>query len=127
MSEIVFDTSAYLAVVHDEPGADAAIRMLPDAAMSTVNFSEVVAKLAGRGASHDEIRTTLEKTPAEIVPFNEPQAIDAGMLRPVTRTRGLSFGDRACLALARALGQPVLTADWSWAGLDVGVEIRLIR
>lgn len=39
----------------------------------------------------------------------------------------LSFGDRACLALGKALGLSVLTADRKWHDLDIGVDIRLIR
>jgi len=37
------------------------------------------------------------------------------------------WGDRACLALGLRLGCPVITADRMWAGLDVGVEILVIR
>jgi PIN domain nuclease of toxin-antitoxin system len=37
-------------------------------------------------------------------------------LRPVTVHAGLSPGDRACLALGRALGRRVLTADAAWLG-----------
>lgn len=40
---------------------------------------------------------------------------------------GLSLGDRACLALAAELGIPALTADQTWAGLDIGVKVELIR
>ncbi len=39
----------------------------------------------------------------------------------------LSLGDAACLATARVLGMPVLTANRAWAALPVGVEVRLIR
>jgi PIN domain nuclease of toxin-antitoxin system len=49
------------------------------------------------------------------------------MMRQVSRRAGLSFGDRACLALALIHGLPVLTADRAWAKVDVGVEVRLIR
>jgi PIN domain nuclease of toxin-antitoxin system len=45
-------------------------------------------------------------------------------LRITTRGRGLSFGDRACLALANSLGATILTADRTWAGLD---RVELIR
>jgi PIN domain nuclease of toxin-antitoxin system len=45
----------------------------------------------------------------------------------MTRGRGLSLADRACLALARVLDRPAITADRAWAGLEVGVEIRTIR
>ena len=41
--------------------------------------------------------------------------------------KGLSLGDRACLAPGLALDAPVLTADRAWAGLDVGVAVEVIR
>jgi PIN domain nuclease of toxin-antitoxin system len=55
------------------------------------------------------------------------EALDSGLLREATRAAGLSLGDRLCLAAARARQARVLTADRSWAGLDVGVEIEVIR
>jgi len=57
-------------------------------------------------------------------------AVIGATLLASTRRAGLSFVDRACLALARRLGVPVLTTDRSWARLDVGatgVEVRMIR
>jgi len=45
----------------------------------------------------------------------------------MTRSSGLSFGGRACLALAEHRGVPVVTADRSWQSLNIGIEIRLIR
>ncbi len=43
------------------------------------------------------------------------------------RPAGLSLGDRACLALARRLGLPVLSADRTWLKVDVGVAVEFIR
>jgi PIN domain nuclease of toxin-antitoxin system len=40
---------------------------------------------------------------------------------------GLSFGDRACLALAISRGEPALTADRAWLDADVGAELAIIR
>jgi PIN domain nuclease of toxin-antitoxin system len=37
------------------------------------------------------------------------------------------LGARACLALARVVGAPAMTANRAWSGLDVGIEIRAIR
>jgi ribonuclease VapC len=48
-------------------------------------------------------------------------------MRPLTKAQGLSLADRACLALARRLDIPVITADREWAGLDLDITIRLIR
>jgi PIN domain nuclease of toxin-antitoxin system len=45
----------------------------------------------------------------------------------MTRSAGLSVGDRACLGLAKELDLPVVTADRMWASLDLGIEIELIR
>jgi ribonuclease VapC len=46
-----------------------------------------------------------------------------------TRTRGtrLSPAYRACLALARDLRVPAVTADRAWADLDLNVAVRIIR
>jgi ribonuclease VapC len=59
--------------------------------------------------------------------FDAQQAYLAGILRKPTRTFGLSFGDRACLALAQSLGALALTADRSWSQLDLGIAIEVIR
>jgi PIN domain nuclease of toxin-antitoxin system len=46
---------------------------------------------------------------------------------PLTSTRGLSLGDRACLAVAKRLDAIAVTADRAWPELNHGVEVRLIR
>ena len=58
-----------------------------------------------------------------------PLALEAGAMITVTRPKGLSEGDRACLALAGALGVPAVTADRPWADVaeDLGVQVELIR
>jgi ribonuclease VapC len=50
-------------------------------------------------------------------------------LRPQTRSAGLSLGDHACLALARASRLPTLTSDRSWLAVakEIGVQVELIR
>ena len=60
-------------------------------------------------------------------PLNVVQAIQAGLWRPATRLRGLSLGDRCCLALGLDLGAEVYTTVRAWAGLDLGVRVRVIR
>ena len=60
-------------------------------------------------------------------PVDYPLAREMARLRPVTRSAGLSLGDRACIALARSLSLPALTADRTWSALPLDVEIQVIR
>jgi len=94
-----------------------------DALFSSVNLGEVVTKLAEKGFGPSEIGAIVGVLDCEIVPFDAAQALDVGLLRPPTKPHGLSFGDRACLALAMRRELPVYTAERSWAQVDVGVDI----
>jgi ribonuclease VapC len=123
----VLDASALLAMLHLEPGADIVERAVDRAAISTVNWSEVCQRSVARGIETDGLRADVQALGLEIVPFTADDAERAAVFWPLTRSLGLSLGDRACLALAERLGRPVLTADRSWARLDLEVEIRAIR
>lgn len=127
MSEAVLDASALLALLNGEPGAEEVERTIPGAAIGAVNLSEVVAKLAEGGMPEEAIRLALGGIELEVVAFDGPLAYRAGLLRVPTRSLGLSFGDKACIALGRHLGAPVLTTDRRWRELSVGVEVRVIR
>ena len=127
MTDIVLDASALIAVLREEPGAAAVEGLLDSAAISAVNLSEVQAKLVERGTPAASAWSWLIDLGLEVVDFDLPQARIAGDLRCPTRSRGLSFADRACLALAQVLQRPAVTADRAWADLEVGVEIRMIR
>jgi PIN domain nuclease of toxin-antitoxin system len=131
--EAVLDASALLAHIDEEPGA-AVVReaMTNGAAISVVNWIEVVSKLAERGedpelASAEMASAGLLETVIRIEPVTAEDAIEAARLRPVTKTKGLSLADRACLALGRRLSVPVLTADRDWTALNDVAAVRLIR
>lgn len=127
MSEVVLDASALLALLNREPGAEEVEKTIPGAAIGAVNLSEVVAKLAERGMPEEAIRLALSGIELDVTPFDGPLAYRAGLFRVSTRSLGLSFGDRACLALGRQLEVPVMTTDRRWKELSVGVEVRVIR
>ena len=63
----------------------------------------------------------------EVGQLTEDDAVSIARLRAATRAHGLSLGDRAYLATGLRLGQPVVTADRSWATIGVGVTVHLIR
>lgn len=121
----MLDASAILALLHGERGQDKVAEVITDAAVSAVNLAEVVGKLVERGGSEAAIRRALGKFSLSIVPFDDMQAYRAGLLK--TQGRGLSLGDRACLALAISMGLPAYTADRTWANLKLGTKVVLIR
>ena len=130
MSSWVLDASALLACIHDEPGAEVVTgALVAGAVMSSVNLSEVVARLSDGGLSTEAIREALHSFEFEIVPFEEDAAFAAGLLRPSTRSAGLSLGDRACVGLALRSGLPVLTTDRVWSNIagPLNVDIQVIR
>jgi len=126
MTVTVIDSSAVIAWLRREPGGDAVAGYFDTGVISAVNVAEVVTILSEEMSIAD-CTATIEEIGLDIVPFDRDAALAAGALRPATRRLGLSLGDCACLALARSLGVPALTADRAWLALDLGVEVRSIR
>jgi ribonuclease VapC len=125
----VFDSSAVLAVIFQEPGADVASKLMDqeNSLISSVNLAEVVGRLLDEGLSTVEASNICDQLPLTVVPLSRDHATAAGQLKPATRTRGLSLGDRCCLALASEHpAASVVTSDRPWAGLP-GFNITLIR
>lgn len=124
---VLIDASALLAVLFDEPGAEAVITALPSAEISAVNAAEVIAKLTDKGGRPDQAQSLFDALLLPVRTFGSHAAGIAGQLRRGTRHAGLSLGDRACLAEALCAHLPVLTADRSWAALNLPLDIRVIR
>ncbi len=127
---IVLNASALLALFNDEPGTGEVINAFNQPYLfSAVNHTEVLTKLLDKGLSPADAATVMTSVELQLVAFDETQSADAAWLRNASRTVGLSLGDRACLALARARKAVVLTADKPWLQVvkAVGVEVRCIR
>lgn len=124
---IALDASALLAFLFREPGHERVAEALGEACISAVNLSEVLGRFARDGHDPLKVLAQIRISPLEIVPFGSDHAALAASLVPLVRNKGLSLGDRACLALAASRGIPALTADRSWADVDVGVVVGLIR
>ena len=127
MSSVVLDASALLAVLRREPGREVVEPLLVGAAVSAVNYSEVIKKSVELGGKASETRALLRLMDLVVFAFDEPQAVAAGALFEQTRMLGLSFADRACLGLGIAHRWPVVTAEQKFAEAGLPVEVRLIR
>jgi PIN domain nuclease of toxin-antitoxin system len=124
---IALDSSALLAFLYREKGAEKVAEVAADCCISAVNLAEVLGRFARKGHDPSPILAGIESSALEIVPFGTQQAALTAALAPATAVHGLSLGDRACLALAASRGIPALTADRAWAKLDLGIDVRLIR
>jgi ribonuclease VapC len=125
--DVALDSSAILAFVFQEKGADVAAPRLAGGLLSTVNLAEVHARMITGAISTERAFSWIRTLGCEICPFTETQARIAAELRPLTRHYGLSLGDRACLALGIERKATVYTTDRTWAQLDLGIQIEIIR
>jgi ribonuclease VapC len=122
-----------MAVLHAEEGASVVIDAIGEgAAVSVVNWAEVLSKLAEAGKDPEAAAAELRRAEGSrralsIEPLTAADCVAVARLRPVTKRQGLSLADRACLALAERLDVPALTADRKWIEADVGAEVQLIR
>lgn len=95
-----------------------------------MNLAEALSKLAEAG---DDPARTLSRLQSlgdalEIVGVDVQDTVAIARLRPKTKAAGLSLGDRTCMALARRLSLPALTADHEWTRVQATeVEIVLVR
>ena len=122
---IVLDASAMLALLREEPGADAVERVLDGSMMSCVNLAEVLLKAEQHAVDIEGLEYDLEALGVEFLPFDTPAARSSSELWGAGR--GLSLGDRACLALASSVDGVALTADRHWVDEGLDVRVELIR
>lgn len=128
MTIAVLDASAVLALLFGATGADAVRPRVRGGLISTVNLAEVLAKLVDKGVPAEEAARAVDMLGMEAVPLSVEQAQLSAALRPITRSVGLSLGDRACLALARERGLPAVTAERRWPEVAelAGVTVEVI-
>ena len=97
--------------------------------MSIINVQELALNLSKAGVGRTDIEATIADLALDTRAITLELAVDAGTMPTATAKRRPSHADRACLALARSLDVPAVTADTPWADLseEVGVEVVLIR
>ena len=121
----VLDASAVLAVLRREPGHEKV--EFAGNVLSLVNFAEVATVLVRDGLEVDGLENDLTDLGLELKPLMPEVARRVGELYPVTKVKGLSLGDRSCLALALSLEVSAVTAESVWDGLEHGVDVERIR
>jgi len=129
MPVYVLDTSALLASMYEETGKNRVDEVLLNepCLIAAANLAEFAAKCADGGMARAEIETVIQGFDAEVIGMDKNQAMENGLLRPLTRHAGLSLGDRACLALASTRQATALTADRIWSELNLGITVECIR
>jgi PIN domain nuclease of toxin-antitoxin system len=91
-----------------------------------VNLSEVYQKSLELGKL-PLAQAIVHTASLQIVPFSESLALRAAEIHQHTKKLGISFADRACLALGVSEGLPVLTGDRQWLKLSLDVVIESFR
>lgn len=122
----VLDSSAILALIFQEKGADIVEPLLGNSLVSAINVAEIFSKLAEKGILNQKMIEDFQQLGIEITDFDFEQATKAAELRPLTKHLGLSLGDRCCLALAILNETTAVTADRDWQSLTC-CPIELIR
>ncbi|WP_298613148.1 type II toxin-antitoxin system VapC family toxin [uncultured Thiothrix sp.] len=129
MSKVVLDTSAILAYLFDETGAEQVEPILEAnlGVISSVNYAELASKLVDKGMPLEAVISAIENLELTFAAQDQQQAQVNAELRPLSKAFGLSLGDRACLALGLVQNLPVMTADRVWKDVPSKVVVRVIR
>ena len=123
---VVIDSSALLALVKREPGADRVLEVMRDAVASPVILAECLGK-AGRFGY--DIAATEAMFMAAGLRLSEIEIADIRLVAQLHARpdRNISLADRFCLALAMRLSLPLVTGDRPWAALGLPIDLRFIR
>ena len=127
MAEAVLDSSAILALLWRERGFEIVGNVVERALVSVVNEAEVISVLIQHGETAEQALSTVQTLPYQPVDLDRHLARRAGALWHAFKPRGLSLGDRCCLALAERESLPAITSDRRWADLSIGVDVQLFR
>lgn len=129
MAEFILDTSALIAYMDEEAGADIVFNLLADSSLSLINYAETLEVMQRKGFPTVVVRTSIHDNVPDFIDFTSDIAELTAELAKDTRSSGLSLGDRACLATAIIHGLTVVTADKKWATISFPrkPKIKVIR
>jgi ribonuclease VapC len=127
-AEYVLDSTAVLALLYSEPGHQYVKEVLGKSAVSAVNLAEIINKLAQMGPMPEAVRESLVQLEFRVEDWSEDMAYRSAEFSRLSKSHGLSLGDRACLTLAKQLRATAVTSDRTWRRLpSLGVRIMIFR
>lgn len=132
---VVLDAAALIAVMKDEPAAEAVGQVLQGpTVMSAVNYCEVVDHLLRVvGADPDRVDLSLApiiNTSLDIITSDAEIAEDAAQVRAHfydSRDRPVSLADCFAIATARKVNAPLATSDRAVAAILVSLGQEVVR
>ena len=133
MKPLVLDTSALLALLFDEPGAEAVEALMHRATereqpmlMSAVNWAEACYRVATKrgAAALAQARAFATTTPLVIVPADRELAEAAAVYRAADV---LALADAFCAALAKLRSAELVTADRDFKTVEKEIKITWLK
>jgi len=124
---IVLDSSAILAVLLAERGADKVISHFAEGVISAATLAEILSKAEQKGLASEAAYDRIVAFGLGIAPVETVHARIAAKIALAPRELDLSLGDRLCIALAIALRCELLTSDRGMARFHAGIPIRSFR
>lgn len=129
---MIVDSSALMAIVNDEPGADQLLRAASSAScrMSVATWLEVCIVADARSAAHGQrLDRVIEALEIEVVPVSTREGhVARQAYRRYGRGSGsparLNYGDCVSYALSVTSGEPLLFAGGDFAATDVAPAVR---
>jgi PIN domain nuclease of toxin-antitoxin system len=128
MNKVLFDASALLILINKEKGNEIAEKCLGNIIISSVNHSEVCSKLMDYGMSDIECADIIDSLVSKVIDFDIELSLMAAKLKNYTKQKGLSLGDRACIATGIKYNLEIYTADKAWIECKIlDAKIKLVR
>lgn len=123
----VLDTSALLAYIKGEPGAELVDSIIDKSIMSVVNLTEAIIvlgrvnpnRLESYQMAINELITHKYESDCNLIPLVSEISVK------YREKHNLSLGDCYCLALGKYLNLPVYTSDRPWLGLENKLDLKL--
>ena len=122
----LLDASALLALLRVERGADVVEGLFQECAINSANLTEVFTKLIQLGWTPDSVRKHVAQLKIPVLPVAQAEADASADLAPMAWQKGISLGDRLCLATCITHNLIALTTESRWPD-DAGVSIQRIR